>query len=347
MSIFSISASGLNAFQKAIDATSQNIANADTPDYKKVYAVFDSLDFSGINNKPFMPGGVEVNINKASDPILENRYSKALGEAAYTDAYKEGTTLIQDTINTKDVEKSFSDFMSASQDLNINNNDPVLKEAWSDAGKVLQEQLSKMDDSFTSVTNTITHKIDLTQIELTDIQAQMSKLTAGPLTPETIENLNSMANQVLMLSNSIKGYNDILNGVIPPLSAAFTKAKNNAIDGINNNYGQTIIDDTGFNFDTTSMGNVTKLTEFGSQQFNTDMGVLSTMIGSKVNSASMIDNATQSTLHLVQKEFHDQLGVDITKETINAAQYQRYYEANAKMLQVQDNVIGALLNIKT
>lgn len=347
MGLFSISASGLNAFQKAIDATSQNIANADTPDYKKVYAIFDSLDFSGVNNKPFMPGGVEVNINKASDPVLENRYSKALGEAAYTEAYKEGTTLIQDTINTKDVGQSFSDFMNASQDLNVNNNDPVLKEAWSNAGKVLQEQLSKMDDGFTSVTNTITHKIDLTQIELTDIQAQMSKLTAGPHTPETIEQLNSMSNQVLMLSNSIKGYNDILNGVIPPLSSAFTTAKKNATDGINNNYGQSIIDNTSFNFDPNNMGNVLKLTEFGSQRFNTDMGVMSTMIGSKVNSAAMIDNARQTELHSVQKEFHERLGVDIENETINAVKYQRYYEANAKMLQVQDNVIGSLLSIKT
>lgn len=347
MGLFSISASGLNAFQKAIDATSQNIANADTPDYKKVYAIFDSLDFSGINNKPFMPGGVDVNINKASDPILENRYSKALGEAAYTDAYKEGTTLIQDFINTKDVEKSFSDFMNATQDLNVNNNDPVLREAWNNAGKVLQEQLSKMDDEFTSVTNIITHKIDLTQIELTDIQAQMSKLTAGPHTPETIEQLNAMSNQVLMLSNSIKGYNDILNGVIPPLSSAFTAAKKNAMDGINNSYGQSIIDNISFNVDPNNMGNVLKLTEFGSQQFNTDMGVISTMIGSKVNSASMIDNARQTELHSVQKEFHERLGVDIAKETINAAKYQRYYEANAKMLQVQDNVIGSLLSIKT
>lgn len=347
MGIFNISASGLNSFQKAIDATSQNIANADTPDYKKVYAIFDSLDFSGVDNKPFMPGGSQVDIKTAHDPILETRYSKALGEAAYTDAFKEGTELIQNTINTKDVETSFSNFMTASHNLNVNNNDPVLKEAWKDAGNVLQGQLQKMDSNFDSVKNTLTQKIDLKQIELTDIQAQMSKLTAGPHTPETIEQLNSMANQVMMLSNSIKGYNDILNGVVPPLSAAFATAKKNAMDGINNNYEQPIINDTSFNFDDNNMGNVLKLTEFGSQQFNTDMGVLSTMIGSKVNSAGMIDNTRQAELQSVQKEMHEQLGVDITKETINAVKYQRFYEANAKMLQVQDNVLGALLSIKT
>lgn len=188
---------------------------------------------------------------------------------------------------------------------------------------------------------------DYTQIELDQLQEQMSELTAGPVTDETKAAVENLSRQVMMRTRTIAGYNKVLAGVIPPITSMYVKARDAVVDGTNTSYGQDIIDiDGNFTFDSNNIGDVKTLTEFGSQKFNKDMGVINTVMGSKFNSAASMDQLYADILAGVQSDVNAQTGVDIVAESIRVKQYQRMYEAAAMIIKTQDEMLGTLLNIR-
>ena len=346
---FSVSLSGLMGAQKAMDSVQQNIANVSTPDYKRLDAMFTAMDFSGPNNVPFNPGGVKTDIITAGsrDPFADNKVNAALENAALTAAYNEGVKALGDGISTKNVEKAFSDFMNSSQDLMMTPNDLVKQEAFKLNGQSFSTELQGLGAQFDTVARSITASRDFKQIQLDNLKAEMSALTGGPVTPETQAAVEAMAKQVRMLSGSVAGYNRVLSGVIPPITSMYTVAAEKVVLGSNESYGQIMLDVRGgFNFDANNLGDVKKLTEWGSQAFNRDMGVINTNIGSKVNTAGMINDAAQAAATNAQKAWQGVNGVDLVSETVKMAQYQNMYNANAKAIQVQNEMLGTLLNIK-
>jgi flagellar hook-associated protein FlgK len=304
------------------------------------------MNFSGPDNKPFLPAGVRADVVTAGNVLLDNQLNSAAADAAKSAAYKEGLQMLADSISTKNVEQAFSEFMNSTQDLNINPDDPVRQEAFKNSGQSFSTELNSLGNQFTEITRKITQSRDLKQIQLENIQQAMSELTRGSASPETLQQLDAMKKQVMMLSSSIDGYNQILSGVIPPISSMYISARDQVVNGTNASYGQNIIDTSGgFQFDPNNLGNVKDLTEFGSQKFNNDMGVMQTHIGSKLNAAGMANDALQAILDGTLKTYNEQTGVDLTEQTIKMLQYQRMYEAGTKVIQAQDNMLGSLLNI--
>jgi flagellar hook-associated protein FlgK len=346
MSTFSVSLSGLKAAETGMSVVSQNIANVDTPNYQRLDAMFSTVDFSGPDNKPFIPGGVSTDIKTASDPFADHRVNVALANAAYDAAVQDGLQQLNDGVRTQNVEQAFSGFMNATQDLNINPKDPVRQTAFSNAGQTFSTELKGLGDQFSSVTRQITSTRDYKQIQLSNLQQSMSNITKGPSTPEAQAELSAMQKQVILLSNSVDGYNKVLNGVIPPIYSMFATAQQSVVNGTNASYGQNIINDTGgFRFDATNVGNVKALTEFGSQKFNQDMGVINTDMGSKLVGATMENSGAQSALTMAQKALQASTGVDLTYQTVKMLEYQKMYEANAKVIQVQNSLLGTILSI--
>ena len=280
---FNVSLSGLLGAQKAMDSVSQNISNVSTPDYKRLDAMFTAMDFSGPNNVPFNPGGVKTDIVTAgtNDPFANAQLTNALNNAAFTAAYNDGIQKLADGISTANAEKTFSDFMNSSQDLMTNTSDPVKQEAFKLAGQAFSTELKGLGDQFTTVTRSLMANRDFKQIQLTNLQQAMSALTAQPSTEASKAAVEAMARQVSMLTSSINGYNEVISKVIPPITSMYTVAAEKVVLGSNESYGQIMLDVRGgFNFDANNIGDVKKLTEWGSQAFNQDMGVINTNIGS-------------------------------------------------------------------
>ena len=344
---FGVSLTGLQGAQKAMDSVQQNIANVNTPDYKKLDALFTAMDFSGPNNVPFNPGGVKTDIITSGDPFTDNRVNAAKGQAAYDAAFTSGLQQLNDGVKTAPVEKAFSEFMNATQDLQTNPQDPVKQTAWKNTGQAFSTALQALGDQFTAVSSNIQNQVSLKQIELKNLQASMSQLTAGPNTPESQSKLNTMQQQVLMLTNSIAGYQKVISGVIPPIYSMYTNAAEQAVLGSNESYGQVILDvNGGFKFDPNNMGNVKALTEFGNQLFNQQMGVMNTEMGSQLNSEKNVNDAAQAALATALSDQKAVSGVDLAEQAVKMVQYQNMYNANAKAIQVQNEMLGTLLNIK-
>ena len=341
MGVFSIGLSALQTAQKVENMLAHNISNADTPGYKKLVE----------HNQEVMhgsqPGGVTTTIARSGNPFLDNRLNAALGDAAEADAFNSGLKILNENVKPKTTEEAFSTFMNATQDLNVNPNDASRQAAFDEAGKNFSTQLKALGDQFTTVTNQVTEARDYTQIELDGIQKELSNLTSGPITDETQSEIENLTRQVMMRTRSIAGYNKVLSGVIPPITSMYTAARDAVVNGSNQSYGQDIIDTKGnFTFDPNNIGNVKALTEFGSQQFNKDMGTMNTAMGAKLNSAESSDKLYKDILEGVQSDVAEQTGVDIVAETVRSKQYQRMYEAAAQIIKTQDDMMGTLLNIR-
>lgn len=341
MGVFGIGLSALQTAEKIENMLAHNIANADTPGYKKLVEHNQEVLHGS------QLGGVTTNIARASNPFLDYRLTAALGDAAEADAFNSGLKVLNDNVKTQTTEEAFSAFMNASQDLNVNPTDTSRQAAFDEAGKNFSTQLSALGDQFAAVTSQVTSMRDLTQIELDEIQQQMSEITAGPNTEEAQTQLENLSRQVMMRTRTIAGYNKVLAGVIPPITSMYTTARDKVVDGANQSYGQNLIDTNGnFTFDANNIGNVKALTEFGSQQFNKDIGTINTVMGSKMNSSTSTDKLYNDILSGVQAEFKEQLGVDIVAETLRSKQYQQMYEAAAQIIKTQDEMMGTLLNIR-
>ena len=341
MSNFSIGLSALKTAEKIENMLAHNIANADTPGYKKL------VEHNSEVLHGSQLGGVTTTIARSGNPFLDHRLNMALGDAAEAEAFDSGVDILNDNVKTKTVEEAFSSFMNASHDLNVNPSDTARQATFAEAGKIFSTQLRALGDQFTTSTQQITEMRDYTQLELNELQNQLSKLTAGPVTDESKSAVENLSRQVMMKTRSIEGYNKVINGVIPPITSMYTLARDTVVDGSNQSYGQDIIDTQGnFNFDPSNVGNVKALTEFGSQKFNKDMGAMNTVMGSKLNAASSESQLKLDILAGVQADVKEQTGVDLVAETLRSKQYQRMYEAASQIIKTQDEMMGTILNIR-
>ena len=348
MSMFNIGLSALQVAQRVEDMLSHNIANMNTPGYKKLenhnFEVFYPNQAGG-SVQSYQLGGVGTNIYRTSNPFADFRINAAMGDAAEAAAFNDGLKQLGAAIITKPVEEAFSTFMNSSQDLMVNPQDPVRQAAFKEAGQTFSTALQDLGNKFDEVTRQITYVRDMTQIELDNLQEAMSHITSGPATEEAMADLDNLAKQALMKSRSIQGYNKVLSGVIPPIYSMYARARDEVVDGSNTSYGQSLIDINGGFFDAANVGDVKTLTEFGSQKFNKDMGVINTTVGAKLNASDLLDGSAQGILDAAQAAYDAAYGVDLAEQATKMLQYQRMYEAATAIIKTQDEMLGTLLNI--
>ena len=72
---------------------------------------------------------------------------------------------------------------------------------------------------------------------------------------------------------------------------------------------------------------------------------MKTLIGSVSNKAMLDNKWSQNNFDQASKDYNSIYGVDLEKETVKLLEAQRLYEANSKVLQASDGMIGTLLDI--
>ncbi len=345
---FNIGASGLRTTQKVVDMLSHNIANADTPGYKRLENHNFELNFSGPDNKPFLPAGVDTTISSNNDPWLDKRMADALKDKAMNDAVAEGVGDLEKVTTDSTLESSFTAFMNASHDLQTDPNSVNL-EHFNQTGKAFIDNVNRVDQAFGQVADTIQKKVDLNNIRLEALQKKLSELTTQPNSEDVVSEVNFIKQQISQVTGSIAGYNKVLNEIIPPVTGLYNQAKSEVIQGANTSYGQTLIQsnpDGSFAWEnTTGNGDIDALVEFGSQKFNWDMGRIKTVVGSMLESADIGAAFSGQNLDATQSAYKAAYGVDLADQAVKLQQYQRMYEANAKVIQTADSMLGTLLNI--
>ena len=344
---FSIGVSGVQTAQKVVDMTSHNIANIDTPGYKRLDNHNFEINFSGPDNKPFLPAGVGTTISSNDYPWLDTRMNDALAEKATNDAIKEGADEVSRVASDSTLSEAFTSFMNATQDLKANPNDQIYKEVFHQTGEAFTSQMNRVDKAFADVSTTIQEKIDFNQMRVDALQAQMAAITKNPQGEESIAQMTFLKQQLAQVSGSIVGYNKVLSSIIPPVTSVYAAAKQDVVQGTNGSYGMELIsnDGTGYSWNRFDGGDVDALTEFGSQQFNKDMGKAATVAGSLQEIATINADFGTQNAEGAKAAYDAAYGVDMTEQATKLLQYQRIYEANTKVIQAADNMIGTLLDI--
>lgn len=341
---FSIGVSGLKMANTVTSMLSQNIANIDTPGYRRHENHNFEINFSGPDNKPYLPSGVGTTISSNDYPWLDRRYGDAMTDKAEKDAIVDGVNAIENITSDSTLSEAFTSFMNASQDLMANPNDQIIKENFNLTGENFVKQLNRVDGEFESVKSTIQEKIDLNTIRLNALTDTVEKLTTQPNTETVVSEMNFLKQQIAQVTGSISGYNRVLSKIIPPITGVYDQAKQEVISGTNSSYDQDLITDQ-YTWNRVPFGDINSLVEFGSQKFNKDLGRLATIAGSLQEAAEVDSAFGSSTLESVQSEFDAAYKVDLEDQAVKLLQYQRIYEANLKVIQTADNMIGSLLNI--
>jgi flagellar hook-associated protein 1 FlgK len=83
----------------------------------------------------------------------------------------------------------------------------------------------------------------------------------------------------------------------------------------------------------------------GLDSLGKDLGALASKAATQAETAASEFGSRASTLDYALQEQASREGVDIDQETVLMKNAQRLYEANAKVIQVQDSLFGTLLNI--
>lgn len=340
-SLFTIGASTLDTAQRVMDMISQNVANANTPGYKQLVEHNSDVMYGN------QPGGVTTVISQSGNLLLDNQLVSAMAATTQSDATREAMTLVTQNTDTAGIEKAYSAFQTAAISLQTTPNDPVAQTVFKNTGEEFSAKLKSFGAQFTDVAQQITTMRNLKQIQIDNLQTEMSSITGGNITDESKKTLEDLQKQVLMLSSSVTGYNQILNNVLPPISSMYFSSATRVIDNINTSYGKPLIDLSGnFTYNAAAQGNVSALVNTAPQQFGGDMGVLNVTIGSKMNMVSEDNLLSHSIYNNIQADVNATEGVDLVQQAIKMQKYQAMYNAGAKVLEVQGQMLGTLLNIK-
>lgn len=176
MSIFSslgIGISGLEAYLRALQVTSHNIANANTPGYSRQRVVLsqnNSIDLGRVR----LPTGVSISqIQRIVDPALFLNIQKRINEMGTALVEKNAFSRIEGfslEIQGKGLIENLKNFSHAISDFASNTNDNSFKSLVITTGQKLLDSLSSytnnLDNLFEDFQNTIPDKINLLNTKL-------------------------------------------------------------------------------------------------------------------------------------------------------------------------------------
>ena len=179
-----IALTGLNAHQKAIDVTGNNISNASNPDYVRERTVFSTLP--SINSIPGDIGtGVEISsINRITDTFLFNRFISAnanLENLKTQEEYLNEIATYFPDIQDQGLFKDLKDFFNAWQTLASNPNDGSVKVDLSyktqklvDSFHTLREKLSKIQKSINDEIDTHINEVNTIIKNIAELNKQIT-----------------------------------------------------------------------------------------------------------------------------------------------------------------------------
>jgi flagellar hook-associated protein 1 FlgK len=191
-SAFNVAQTGLKVHQKAIDVTSNNIANASNKSYTRQRAEISAL--GSVSTTPGDIGlGVEIkSIVRIKDIFLFNRFTDAssnLQNLSTQEQYlQEISTHFPDTTDNG-IYKNLKDFFNAWQNLASNPNDSSVKVDLASKTKILADSIKEVRKSITDIQSNINDEIKTKTDEINNIIEKIAKLNKDIIAHEA-NNIN-------------------------------------------------------------------------------------------------------------------------------------------------------------
>jgi flagellar hook-associated protein 1 FlgK len=171
-SILNIASSGVSMSQLAMEVTSENIANVNTPGYSTQRAVFETAQVLNTNGFPLGSGVQLAAVQRNHDDLLQLQIAK--GNSAYGESSTKQTALEQiepsfNELNSDGLGQAMNNFFNSWQDLSVTpagtterqsvlSSAQTLVDTFHQMSSTLQDAASNADTSLTGITTDITDK---------------------------------------------------------------------------------------------------------------------------------------------------------------------------------------------
>ncbi len=183
----SIAVRALQADQGALNATSNNVANANTPGYSRQRPVLIESDPISMGSVTYGSGVVGQKLESLRDPILQIRIEQETQQQGQLDAFVSGMNQIQVMFNGNsgnDLGAQFSKFFTSVTQLSTDPSNLSLRQGLLTAGQNLANAFRTMSQSLTSQRQNIdlSVKADVEQVnvlsgQIAQLNGQITGLT--------------------------------------------------------------------------------------------------------------------------------------------------------------------------
>ena len=333
----STAASGLFAQRTVVDTISKNIANVNSVGYKRLDASTTAIG----NN-----AGVAVKVTQEDQPWVDANLRSASSALSADVAVKDGVDRLDNLTFNSNVEPAYSAFLSSAKNLQSFPESKQFLQEFNSAGETLNSAINQTATGFGDLKKTIKNNVDLQQVQLDSLKQQLTQISSqGVINNDNANQVNAIQQQIASLTGSVAGYNRFLNSIMPPITKDYTAITTDLKNTINAAGGQVMFDLAGGWNNQTSVNNNSVVNNQRVLDFPDEFGRLKTLIGSTAN-ASLLDRRwSQNNFDQASRDYDVIYGVDLENETVKLLDAQRLYEANAKVLQAADGMIGTLLNV--
>ena len=329
-----IAASGLFAQQDRMDAISKNIANKDVEGYKRLNPSFSTVVYNG---------GVSFSSSANNYPWVDRNLAEKSTDLSRAASINEGLSSLDNLMAHNNVEETYNGFMSASKNLQMFPGSQQHLQEFNSAGQALNDSINQANSGLADIQRIIKNKTDLSKIELDSFKSQLEKITSTGVNETNSNDVGLLQQKIATLSGSIAGYNEFATSVMPSLVSKFGAMTNKLKSDINS-AGQVQAFVNGKWIDQTSANNLSINNTDAILDFKNQIGTLNTEIGAATNKSTLDISYYGNQRAQAAKEYDNVYGVSLERETLDMMNAQKMYEANIKVLQVSDKMIGSLLD---
>ena len=174
----------LQVDEGALQVTSNNIANANTPGYSRQVAVLESEPPLLDNNLAFGQGVALTQVQGIRDQVVELGLQQNLQQQAQVNSYLQPMNQLQSLFNEAQglgLQTPLSNFFNSLQNLSTNPTDPSLRQAVISAGQTLASAFNQASAG------------------LTQIQTSLN-----PAVPDTVGQINQLTQQIAQLNTQVQ-----------------------------------------------------------------------------------------------------------------------------------------------
>ena len=327
----STAASGLMAQRDIVDAIGRNIANAATPGYRRVDVTTQDL------GQPF--SGVTTQKQTNNQPWVEQNLARSTQELGAVVAQQSGQDQAAGIISNSDVGAAFSAFSTASMNMQQFPASPQYQQEFSAATKRLDSAVESTQSQIVDLQRNYQTRSNLSQIELDSLKSELSKISSRGIDDTNSTMVEQLKQQIASLTGTVAGYNQVINSITPPLLKQFKALTGQLREDIVQAAGTDIATAATADIDFQAINNSERVREFSDQ-----FGALITRVGADAAMGLIELRDSTNKYNAASDEWQQAYGVDIAAETVKLLQAQRLYEANARVLQASDSMLGVLLN---
>jgi flagellar hook-associated protein 1 len=168
----------LNANEGALNATSNNIANADTPGYTREVAQFTEEPLNQVNDQ-VLGGGVELNgLQSVRDELLNGQIQQQTSAQNSADAQSTSLQQIQTYFTTtgSDIASALSSFSSSLAELSANSSNTAVQQTVLSSGQNLATAFNTTANGLTTVQSEADTQVTQTVSQINTLTSQIASL---------------------------------------------------------------------------------------------------------------------------------------------------------------------------